>query len=131
MQCCGAGTRRSGEGVSQVDPIVQQMTIADDAVSAAAGLAAAERSVAAPRVYDTVGAAKTMLWSLADLLDVLSRALPESIQTHDVYDGRGDSAENAAIAAKKLAASAQAVRLAADHLEAAQTTINQQGYRSR
>ena len=94
-------------------------------------------SCPAPTVYAVVGNLKSAGgYFLAHALDSMADGLGRSLGDHDVYeDARADGqvidpAESAAVAQGHLRRAAQLARQVATEMEAAQTAINRQGYRT-
>ncbi|WP_401001045.1 hypothetical protein [Agromyces sp. GXQ0307] len=89
-------------------------------------------SIPAPVIYALVGNLKSAGgYTLAEVLRNMANGLQASLKTHDVYDNGGDAAANADQAAAELKAAAKLAEQIGQHLDAAQTAINQQGYRPR
>lgn len=113
---------------------------ARSASDAAEGLArtangTGERVIPAATVYDLLGEVKVLLWNLKEVIDYLPNGLQASLADprFDVYDRTftgepRDHLVQAAIASDQLHDVAAALAQAARAAEAAQTTLNGQGY---
>jgi hypothetical protein len=86
-------------------------------------------STPAPLVYDLTANLSAMAYALDQLAGQLSRGLLRSLETHDVYDGKGEPSEQAQLAAAYLDQAQQLSQQLARHLSNAQAAISEQGHR--
>ena len=115
----------------------EQLPVVDDADEAYEIIKSIARrtssgSIPAPVIYALVGNLKSAGgYTLAEALQNMAKGLQASLTTHDVYDDDGDAAANADQAAAEIKAAAKLAEQIGRHLDAAQTAINRQGYRTK
>lgn len=87
-------------------------------------------AVPAPVLYDVLGNLKGVGYLLPQALTQLGQGLQASLAEYEVYDTAGDPHESIDVARGYLLAAADAARTLGAALEAAQSTIAGQGYRT-
>lgn len=86
-------------------------------------------AIPAPLLYEILGNLKGVGHMLPQALTQLGEGLLRSLDEFEVYDNDGEPRANATRAAHQLMEAAEHAARLGDLLEAAQTTINAQGYR--
>lgn len=87
-------------------------------------------AVPAPLLYDVLGNLKGVGHLLPQALTQLGEGLQASLAEYDVYDTEGEPSDNIDIARRHLLTAADSARTMAAALEAAQSAIAGQGYRT-
>lgn len=85
-------------------------------------------AIPAPVVYEVLGNLKGVGHMLPQALSQLGTGLTASLEAFDVYDHKGDPADNVTQARAYLLEAAEKSRELGELLEAAQGAINSQGY---
>ncbi len=104
--------------------------VAYESLRAINHLAGQGYAVPAPVLYDVLGNLKGVGYLLPQALTQLGQGLQASLAKYEVYDTAGDPHESIDVARGYLLAAADAARTLGAALEAAQSAIAGQGYRS-
>lgn len=115
------GSRSVSEVASELDVLARELELR----------VSGRESIPAPELYDVLGNLKWTLGHRTDpIMRSLARGLQASLDTHDVTDTGGEPSESADAAASHLREAANLATQIGQCLEAAQTAIAGQGYRT-
>ncbi|OLT43959.1 hypothetical protein BJF86_13285 [Serinicoccus sp. CNJ-927] len=121
---------RAGEGPQGGDVEAGWPEVAYESIRAINHLTSYGYAVPAPVLYDVLGNLQGVGYLLPQALTQLGEGLEKSLAEYDVYDTAGDLHESVDVARGHLLTAADAARTLGAALEAAQSAIAGQGYRT-
>ncbi|WP_298891535.1 hypothetical protein [uncultured Serinicoccus sp.] len=126
----GRGLRAWG-GQNAREDVAGWPQVACESIRAINHLTSQGYAVPAPVLYEVVGNLKGVGYLLPQALTQLGEGLEKSLAEYDVYDTAGDPHESVDVARGHLLTAADAARTLGAALEAAQSAIAGQGYRTQ